>query len=147
MVWSRDQLGLSDRRVVQGGQLWRRDPDVNSRGGAEQPKLPRMPRSQSVTNVVVQRDARGRPERRPRDVSGRSARRRDDDDAGRGCGAVLRGRLETREDLDGEDVGGGDLLEHLQIVDGHVVEDHAYLVVLIQARPPTALDPGRLPTN
>src|SRR5229473_2618799 len=66
---------LSDRRVVQGGELRRRDPDVNSRGGAEQPKLPRMHRSQSVTNAVERRDARGRPERRPRGVfrGGRSS--------------------------------------------------------------------------
>src|SRR2546428_2440309 len=63
--------------------------------------------------------------RRPRDASGTSARRRDDDDAGGRRSAVVRGRIETREDLDREDVGGRDLLEHLEIVERHVIEDHA----------------------
>src|SRR3989442_14499952 len=76
--------------------------------------------------------------------SGVAARRRNHDRAGGRDGTVLGRRVESGEDLDREDVGGGDLPKDLEIVDGEVIEDHAHLIVLVDARAPAPLDPGRL---
>src|SRR5881398_3427966 len=86
----------------------------------------------------------GGPDGAPVVSSGMAARGRNHDRAGGRDGAVVRGRIESREDLDRQDVDGGDLLEHLQVLDGYVIEDHTYLVVLIEARPPAPLDSSRL---
>jgi len=59
-------------------------------------------------------------------------------------GAVLGRRVQSREDLDGLDVGGSHLLQDLEVIDREVVEDHAHLIVLVDARAPAPLNPGRL---
>src|SRR5438105_1322015 len=58
----------------------------------------------------------GGPDGAPVVSSGMAARGRNHDRAGGRDGAVVRGRIESREDLDRQDVDGGDLLEHLQVL-------------------------------
>src|SRR6267142_974848 len=76
--------------------------------------------------------------------SGVAALSRTHDRAGGRDGTVLGRRVQSREDLDGLDVGGSHLLQDLEVIDREVVEDHAYLIVLVDARPPAPLDPGGL---
>src|SRR6266700_3011542 len=47
------------------------------------------------------------------------------------------------EDLNLEDVRGGDLLQHLQIGQPHIVHDDPHLIIEIDARPAAALDARR----
>src|SRR5216117_2577098 len=81
----------------------------------------------------------GGPDGAPVVSLGMAARGRNHDRAGGRDGAVLGRRVQPREDLDRQDVDGGDLLEHLQVLDGYVIEDHTHLVALIEARPPAPL--------
>src|SRR2546421_11367250 len=87
---------------------------------------------------------RGGPDRRPRAASGTAGVRTDEDDAGRRRAAVARRRVQPREHLDGEDVGGGHLLQDLELLDRYVVENHAHLIFLIDARAAAPLDASRL---
>src|SRR5690349_10603894 len=68
----------------------------------------------------------------------------DDDHSARGRASVVGGRIEPAQHLDAEHVTRGHLVEHPDVVDGRVVEDHADLVVEVDAGSPAPHNPSGL---
>src|SRR2546427_11546171 len=81
----------------------------------------------------------------PEPLGRRAGLRLDDDHPARGGAAVVRRRVQAAQDLYRQNVGGGHLFEHPEVVDADVVDDQARLIVEVDTRSPAAVDLRRPP--